>query len=142
MKHYFSLSCTTFHYYALLFIIVYYFSLLCTIVIIMHYFSLLCTTFHSYALFFIIMHYFSLLCFTFHSFYFTNTLYHRKPFISPSTRDKHSQSSTSPPSQVQSVTMEDEIGELMRLIVSKLEELILSLTLGPDSADSVTINEL
>ena len=49
------------------------------------------------------------------------------------------------PSQVKSsltVTMEDEIGELRRLIVSKLEELILSLTLGPDSADSVTIDEL
>ena len=70
----------------------------------MHYFSLLCTTFHSYALLFIIMHYFSLLCFTFHSFYFMNTLYHhRNPFISPSTRDKHSQSSTSQPSQVVSV---------------------------------------
>ena len=113
MMHYFSLLCNNFHYYALL-------SLL---FIIMHHFSLLCITFHYCVLLFIIM-------LTFHSFYFTNTLYHRKPFISSSTRDKHSQSSTSQPSQVSlTVTMEDEIGELRRLIVSKLEELILSLTL-------------
>ena len=105
---------------------------------------------HYFALLFIIMHHFSLLCTIFHycallSIPFIlqtpciieNPLYHRVP-VTGTASQVH-------PSQVKSsltVTMEDEIGELRRLIVSKLEELILSLTLGPDSVDSVTINEL